>query len=88
MRSKFSKVRALLPTQKPHTPTQILKRQPKASANSNLEEGSIDSSMDGDKPITVADIEKATNVSLADPALLEEIDKLFELSIGEDVALP
>lgn len=44
--------------------------------------------MDGDKPIPAADIEKAANISLADPALLEKIDKLFELNIGEDVALP
>lgn len=43
--------------------------------------------MDGDKPIP-ADMEKAANISLADPALLEKIDKLFELNIGEDVALP
>lgn len=33
-------------------------------------------------------MEKAENISLADPALLEKIDKLFELNIGEDVALP
>lgn len=44
--------------------------------------------MDGDKPIPAADMEKAENTSLADPALLEKIDKLFELNVGEDVALP
>lgn len=44
--------------------------------------------MKGDEPVTVADMDKATNISLADPALLEKIDKLFELNIGEDVALP
>lgn len=44
--------------------------------------------MDGDKPIPAADMETAANISLADPALLEKIDKLFELNIGEDVALP
>lgn len=44
--------------------------------------------MDGDKPIPAAEMEKAANISLADPALLEKIDKLFELNIGEDVALP
>lgn len=44
--------------------------------------------MDGDKSIPAADLEKAANISLADPALLEKIDKLFELNIGEDVALP
>lgn len=44
--------------------------------------------MNRDKPIPAADIEKAANISLAEPALLEKIDKLFELNIGEDVALP
>lgn len=44
--------------------------------------------MDDDKSTAPADMEKAGNISLADPALLEKIDKLFELNIGEDVALP
>lgn len=44
--------------------------------------------MDGDKSIPAEDMEKAENISLADPALLEKIDKLFELNVGEDVALP
>lgn len=44
--------------------------------------------MDGDKTIPAADMKKAAKISLADPALLEKIDKLFELNIGEDVALP
>lgn len=44
--------------------------------------------MNRDRPIPAADMEKAANISLADPALLEKIDKLFELNIGEDVALP
>lgn len=47
-----------------------------------------DSTMDENKHVSPADMEKAENISLADPALLEKIDKLFELNIGEDVALP
>lgn len=44
--------------------------------------------MDDNQPVSPAHMEKAENISLADPALLEKIDKLFELNIGEDVALP
>lgn len=90
MRSKFAKFQALLPTQKSQTQTHKLfkRRQPKASANINLKNASIESTMKGDEPVSVADMDKATNISLADPALLEKIDKLFELNIGEDVALP
>ena len=84
MRSKFTKVQALLQTQK----HKLFRRRPKASADINLEDASIESIMKGDEPVTVADMDKATNISLADPALLEKIDKLFELNIGEDVALP
>lgn len=53
-----------------------------------MEDTPIESAMKGKEPVTVADMGKATNISLADPALLEKIDKLFELNIGEDVALP
>lgn len=89
MRSKFSKFRALLPKQKSPTSThKLFRRQPKPSANVNTEDASIESTMEGDEPVTVADMDKARNISLADPALLEKIDKLFELNIGEDVALP
>lgn len=89
MPSKFAKFQALLPTQKSQTQAhKLFRRRPKASANINLEDASIESTMKGDEPVTVADMDKATNISLADPALLEKIDKLFELNIGEDVALP
>lgn len=89
MRSKFTRFQALLPSQKSQTKThKLFRRQPKASANINLEDTSIESAMKGEEPVTVADMGKATNISLADPALLEKIDKLFELNIGEDVALP
>lgn len=45
-----------------------------------------DSTMNDSKPIPAADMEKTENISLADPALLEKIDKLFELNVGKDVA--
>lgn len=74
----------LLPTQK----HKLFRRQPKISADINLEDASIESIMKGDELVTVADMDKATNTIHVDPALLEKIDKLFELNIGEDVVLP
>lgn len=42
-----------------------------------------------DDPALPRDIEESENSSsLADPALLKTIDKLFECNIGEFVALP